>query len=474
MSVGAKLSEIIADLSGVWLESGLMLGAILILIIGLITNNKTVIKVLFLAILSFGFIIISNQQETGVLMLKSIFIDPMVVGYEWVFLMVAALILLFPRKSDHAAEFYFLMLSVVIGALFMVKANNLLMIYLSIELTSFASYILTNFGFKKRSFEAGIKYLMFGAISSAIMLLGLGLIYGTANGFYITDWSAVSFQSLGSQVGFFFTIIGLFFKISIVPAHIWVPATYQEAPTDAVALLSIVPKIAGILLLKRFFESAAFPDTDWVIQVTLLLGILTIVIGTLGAFRQSNVRRMISFGAIAHSGFLLPFALIHSETSDASLWYYTVTYAIMNVAVFLLLDSYERKKLVEIEAYSQSNDAWMGVLYTLVLVSLIGLPPLAGFTAKLFLFSMLFEASGLVLNSFMWYLIVALIATVGSLFFYFQIPRHLFLSKRDDSKSIHFDFSTKIMVTLFCIVLLLLFFVPQLVLEMQQMLIQRP
>ncbi|MEQ9008980.1 MAG: proton-conducting transporter membrane subunit, partial [Ekhidna sp.] len=274
------------------------------------------------------------------------------------------------------------------------------------------------------------------------------------------------------QVGFVLLLVGIFFKISIAPAHLWVPATYQEAPADATAFMSIVPKLAALVLLKRIFDLQIFVSDHWVYSLVLGLGILTIIVGTLGAFRQRNARRMISFGAIAHSGFLLPFALIQSSTAYESFWYYSVVYAVMNMAAFYLLDMYERKGIDEIDDYKQtSKSVWVGATFSLILVSLVGLPPLAGFTAKLFQFTTLWEGYSSFGNSQMlWYLIVSVIATVGSLFFYLRIPREIFLSKSEDTQSINLNLSTKILATLFCIVLLLLFFVPQMVMEAQQLL----
>ena len=260
------------------------------------------------------------------------------------------------------------------------------------------------------------------------------------------------------------------FKASIVPFHIWVPATYQSAPNDATAILSIVPKLGALVLLQRVFQSA--PDS-WILNLCLMLGILTIVFGTFSALKQSNTRRLISFGAIAHSGFLLPLALMNSETSDQVFWWYAAVYAIMNLTIFFFLDEFERSDFFNLMDYASIGDKipLIGISLTIVLISLIGLPPLAGFTAKLFLFTSLWEYYLIDSNPmFLSYLLVAIFATVISLFFYLRIPYQMFLVKTETSKSIDFSFSTKIIATLFSIVLILLFFVPQILTEMQQLL----
>ncbi|SNS82169.1 NADH dehydrogenase subunit N [Ekhidna lutea] len=471
MNLIDQLNGILADLQGVWAESALMLGAIAVLVLGLARSGRA-IKALFLIVLIFACYLNLTNGLRGDILSGSLFLSVHTSTFGILFLITASFLLLFKRGDKHSTEFYFFILSMLTGSLLMMKANSLLIIYLSIELVSFSSYILTNFSFKKKGFEASIKYLLFGAICSAIMLFGLGIIYGSTSTFLVSEWNSETFSALLPQVGFILLLVGIFFKISIAPAHLWVPATYQEAPADATAFMSIVPKLAALVLLKRIFEGQIFTSNHWIYSLVLGLGILTIVAGTLGAFRQSNARRMISFGAIAHSGFLLPLTLIQSTTASESLWYYSVVYAIMNMVTFYLLDVHERNGIVEIDDYKQtSRSVWIGAIFSLILVSLVGLPPLAGFTAKLFLFTTLWEGYSLLENSQMlWYLIVAVIATVGSLFFYLRIPRAIFLSQSTDNQSINLNLSTKILATLFCIVLLLLFFAPQLVMEAQQLL----
>lgn len=466
-----RLNGILSDLQGTWTESTLMLGAIAILLLGLI-HAGTITKALFFIVLVLGIYLNLSNQLSGEILSGALSLTDQTFAFGTLFMIVGVMLLLFKRAKEHSTEYHFFILAMLTGSLLVMKANSLLIIYLAIELVSFSSYILTNFSFKKKGFEASIKYLLFGALCSAIMLFGLGVIYGSTGTILVSEWTSDLFTPLFPQVGFVMLLIGIFFKISIAPAHLWVPATYQEAPADATAFMSIVPKLAALVLLKRIFDLQIFSTDQWVYSLVLGLGILTIVAGTLGAFRQSNARRMVSFGAIAHSGFLLPFALIQSEIAAESFWYYGVIYAVMNMAAFYLLDIHEQKGIFEIADYKQtSKSVWIGVVFSLVLVSLVGLPPLAGFSAKLFLFTTLWEGYSTVENSQMlWYLMFAVIATMGSLFFYLRIPREIFMSKSEDNRSMNLNLSTKIVATLFCIVLLLLFFAPQMVMEAQHLL----
>ncbi|GAB4246608.1 MAG: NADH-quinone oxidoreductase subunit N [Ekhidna sp.] len=470
MNMDALLNEIIGNLYQVLPESSLMVGAILILMVGLLKQHEWQVRSLFFASVVAAFYLRFYVSDTGLALANSLHFTSFSKPFELLFLLVLGAGLIFKRTS-HLPEYYFLILAMGVGSLFMAKANSFLLIYLSVELVSFSSYILTGFAFNQKGAEAGIKYLLFGAITSAFMLVGLGLVYGTTGSFYLTDWQMGTFEHVLPKIGLLFFIFGILFKISLLPFHIWVPATYQVAPTDAVALMSIVPKIAGLLLLRRVLTNASLMQTDWLLTLIWCLGIATMITGTFGALRQSNTRRMVSFGAIAHSGFLLPFALINGTTGEEAFWWYAVVYAIMNLAVFFLLQAFEAKDIHRNEQYAlASRQTLMGGVMTLVMISLVGIPPLAGFTAKFFLFSALWQGFTTSASTIqLIYLLTAAGATVASLFFYLRPAYYLFL-KSESPTSVEWRISTKIVATIFAVSLLLLFFVPKLVVLMHQLL----
>ncbi|MEQ9405541.1 MAG: proton-conducting transporter membrane subunit [Cyclobacteriaceae bacterium] len=473
MNLEDQLTEIINNLQFLKVESTLMLGAILLLVGGMITKSGILIKSVYAGVILLAFYFNWQGLAVGSTLSESLFLTSTSQHFTAIFLLSSLIILLYKRADEHATEFYFLILSLIVGSLFIMKANSFLVTYLAVELTSFGAYILTNFSFKKKAHEAGIKYLLFGALSSAIMLFGFGLIYGISGSFYLSELGSFDLELVGNA-GILMMLFGLFFKASIVPLHVWVPATYQEAPNDATAILSIVPKLGALVLIQRIYSIV---QSEWILNLCLILGMLTILSGVLSALRQSGARRMISFGAIAHSGFLFPFALILSETSIQAFWWYAVAYAIMNVAVFYFLEEFESRGLDRLEDFSGlgDNNPIMFVSVTVLLISLIGLPPVAGFTAKFFLFTTLWEqyqSDGQLI--FIACLVVAVFATVISLFFYLRIPYYLFLVKEQTSRSIEFSFWTKFIATLFSIVLLLLFFVPQILTVMQQLLKSTP
>lgn len=473
MKLQDQLHEILIDLFLAGTESALMLGAIVLLLVGLVSNKSWILKSVFTSTIVIAIYLNLQITDTGFFLSQGLYTTAEIGSFTSIFLLYGIFILLFPR-TKHATEFYFLILALLVGSIFMMKVNNLLLIYLAIELVSFVSYILTGFSFKKEGFEASIKYLLFGALSTAIMLTGLGLVYGTTGGFYLADWSQQGFDSLISQVGLLFVVFGILFKTSILPFHIWTPATYQFAPVDLVAILSIVPKIAGFILLKRVLIHSGLAYDHPIMNTLLILGMCTIIIGTLGALRQIDARRMISFGSIAQSGFLLGLLLTPVYNQDA-FWWYAAVYGIMNYGAFFLIGQFESLSVFSIKDYSRSKkETLIGVSLSLILISLVGLPPLGGFTAKLFLFSTLWEgyqATGFAM--LVLYLGVSVLATIASLFFYLKIPKNIFLSEeisRVSEGAIVFSSRSKIIATIFAITLLMLFFVPKLVMSLQPLL----
>lgn len=474
MTIKNQLDQIIADLSVLSTESILVVGSILLLLIGIVSKSNQIQKLTFGAILLVALGVNAFSESIGLALSDSLFIEYESILFTSLFLGFGMILLAFQRQ-EHSNEFFFLIISLMVGASFMMKANSLLLIYLSVELVSLVSYTLTAFSFTTKGLESSIKYLIFGAVSTALMLIGLGFIYGSG-GLLMSAWTIEVFEGLPSQVGLLLLIFGIFFKIGIFPFHIWIPATYQTGPIDAVAIISIVPKLAGVVLLRKVIIFSGLNSAHWIMDAVMVAGIATMILGTLSSLRQTQTRRLISFGSVAHSGFILGF-IIAPQTSYnfEAFWYYSVVYGFMNLGVFYLLDCYEKVGIYLNHEYQSTREQWvMGSMFTLVLMSLVGLPPLAGFSAKLFLFSSIWQtfeitSSNLVIT----YFFVAVLTSVAALFFYLQVPRNIFLLS---STEIHpesskiFSLRSKIVSTFFGITLLILFFVPKLVVSLAHLL----
>ena len=232
----------------------LMGGSIVLLLIDLVIRRKEANLIAFVLVLLLALSFCGVESENVVAFSDTMAFDPLQSIVRMILIGALVWVAVYPGSFHQPMEYYFLLIGVLVGSLFLISVNNLLMAYLALELTSFSSYIVTNFNFKKRSFEAGLKYLLFGGISSATTLYGISLIYGMSGSLTLSQISFTESDPV-MAVATILVLAGIFFKTSIIPFHIWVPSTYEEAPTGAVAVFSIIPKVAGFLLLKRLTQS---------------------------------------------------------------------------------------------------------------------------------------------------------------------------------------------------------------------------
>lgn len=460
-----QLKDIIGDLGFLSFEISLAAGAIFILILGLLVKHKLAYKVGFIAVLLLALLLLSFGQEEATLLGGNVQFNDLGALLKALFVFTAIWIVFYPTAENHGSEYYFLMLSMILGSALMLGANNLLVIYLVIELTSFASYSLTNFDFNKKSFEAGMKYLLFGGVSSALALYGASILYGYSGTLSLSEMDfGVIENSAFLNLGMILFIGGVLFKVSVVPFHIWVPSSYEATPTDAVAVLSVIPKIAGFVLLNRVLDALNVYDFSWLLNAVTIMGIATIAMGTLGALRQTNVKRLIAYGAVAHSGFLMAAVLIPFENGMSAFVWYAVVYALMNIAIFFVVSIFESKGIISVNQFAglYKQEVYMGVIWVLLLIALIGLPPTSGFTIKLYLFAVMWEwyqsvGDPLVLI----YLVLAVVSVVFSLFFYLKIPYQLFLKDRQNINYSQSSLSQRVIATIFTLLVLWLFFSPK-------------
>jgi NADH-quinone oxidoreductase subunit N len=321
----------------------------------------------------------------------------------------------------------------------MAMATNLLMIYLSVEFVSVCSYIMAAFlTGSQRSEESGMKYALFGAVASAVMLYGISLLYGftgTLDVLSIEFLEGLSHVNiLSSAVAVLFTLAGLAFKVSMFPMHGWVPDVYEGAPTPVTAFLSVAPKAAGFALLLRFVSALSSEFSLLSLENSIaVLAIVTMTLGNFAALWQSNIKRLMSYSAIGQSGFLLMGIAAYSITGQTAILFYLIAYTIANLGAFLVIGYFSNTfHSEELEDYKG-----MGIKYPVAsacmvvfLVSLIGIPPAAGFLAKFFIFSATAESYLLSKNILLLIMLVAaVINTVVSLFYYFKIPQNLYLRK---------------------------------------------
>ena len=368
--------------------------------------------------------------------------------FKVIFVLTALLVALFSIrnplvKAAGEGEYCTLLLTGTLGCFLMAAASDFLMVYLSIELVSIASYVMVGFYRKDRkSAEAALKYVIYGAVASGLMIFGLSFLYGLAGSTqYGQVYAALAAKSQGgavSTVSFVFSFLlvlaGFGYKIACFPFHMWCPDVYEGAPTPITAFLSVGPKAAGIAALVQFFYANlsvpgaggtfhALAGTHWP-WVLALVSVATMTVGNLGAVPQTNVKRMLAYSSIAHAGYLLmPFVMMTNEGLQGILLY-LVVYLLMNMGAFLALIAVAEKGGGE-ELKDFRGLGWkcptVAVPMAIFLFSLTGLPPLAGFIGKVWLFMPVIE------GKWYWLAVAGVLNSVVSLYYYAKVVRAMFL-----------------------------------------------
>jgi NADH-quinone oxidoreductase subunit N len=341
------------------------------------------------------------------------------------------------RRQRLPTEWYAMLIGSVLGLFLLTMAVNLLAIYLSLELVSIASYLLAGLAADRRASEGGLKYLLFGAVSSAIMLYGMSLLYGMTGTLDITSTVfGIELAKNGAValVALLLTTVGVLFKLSAVPFHIWTPDVYEAAPVPVAAFFSIGPKAAALLALMRLLQALPIGDVQTPLAVMALAGIL---IGNLSALRQTDAKRLLAYSGIAQAGFLLVGVVAMTETGFEAATFYAATYLFISLAAFFLIDA-----LAPPMAPAQTLagtfriadfagryvvSPLLAVGLVVVALALTGLPPTVGFTAKLLTFTALFDAWQTTHNPWLgWLFGLGLANSVIALFYYLKIPFLLF------------------------------------------------
>ena len=345
-------------------------------------------------------------------------------------------------KQVHQGEFYTLLLTCALGIFFMASSSNLLMAYLSLELVSLTSYVLTGFlPHNRRSSEAALKYLIYGGVASGTMIYGMSWIFGMAGSLdYAAIQTALAQDGINKAalfIAFVFIMAGFGYKIVFVPFHMWSPDVYQGAPTPFTAFLSVASNAAGIAIMIRFFfpgVSRALPGGDWAFvsgvewpHVLLFVSMITMTLGNLCALNQKNLKRMLAYSGIAHAGYMLMGLAVLTNDGLSAILFYVVVYLIMNLGAFLVVGMVANVTGDE-EIESYRGLAWRGAALpaaclAIFLFSLTGLPPFAGFIGKFFLFAAVLKEGG----AFVMLAVVAILNSVISLYYYAKVVKTMFL-----------------------------------------------
>ena len=385
-------------------------------------------------------------------------VDSFAYFFKLVIIISAILVVVFSLSSAELnsagrrlGEYYSLLVALTLGMVLMAGASNLLMMYLALELSSISSYILSGYTREAPdSSEASLKYVIYGAFSSGLMLYGISIIYGLTGSLDIYSINQAlaqgNYNSIALLIAGVLTIAGFGYKISAVPFHFWTPDVYEGAPITITAFLSVASKAGGFAMMIRFFKVTfidssvvALPVGMWAslkgfewYNLIAVLSVLTMTFGNLVAIWQNNLKRLLAYSSIAHAGYMLMGLAVLSNDGLAAIMLYFVVYLFMNLGAFYIV------MLIANQTGSEDIEDYKGlgprapfitVALAIFLISLTGLPPTAGFVGKLYLFAALLN------HGWLWLALVGALNSVISLYYYVRIFRNLYLRSSDQEQT---------------------------------------
>ncbi|MEM7290616.1 MAG: NADH-quinone oxidoreductase subunit NuoN [Pseudomonadota bacterium] len=423
-------------------ELWLSLGVMALLMIGVFTGERAYAQVtgLSLALVVAAGLLLFFMPERGEAMNGAFILDE----FAWLMKLLAiigsgvAIIMsvnFMKREGVINFEFPVLVITATLGMMLMISANHLITLYLGLELQSLSLYVLAAINRDSvRSTEAGLKYFVLGALSSGMLLYGASLIYGfTGHMDFIGIAEAISGsgRSLGLIFGLVFLLAGIAFKISAVPFHMWTPDVYQGSVSPITAFFAAAPKIAAMAMLVRVVIGAFEPVTpDWQ-QILVFISIASMALGAFAAIGQTNIKRLMAYSSIGHMGYALVGLSAGTQSGVSGVILYMLIYMVMTIGTFACIIAMRRKEgtveeISDLSGLAQRNPL-MALALTLLMFSLAGIPPLAGFFAKYFVFVAAIEAGLYVLA------VIGVLASVVGAYYYLRIIKIMWFDEPADS-----------------------------------------
>jgi NADH-quinone oxidoreductase subunit N len=359
--------------------------------------------------------------------------DWLAFAFKMFFLFASAITALFFMDAERLgkrAESYLLLLAATIGMSLMASASDLVMLYLAIETTSLPMYVLSGFMLEDdKSTESGFKYLLFGAMSSAVFLYGLSLVYGFSGTTHFENMRSYFTTLNPISVGvLFLLVVGLGFKVSLVPFHFWAPDTYEGAPTPVAGILSTASKAAGLAVLVRLFITA-FPQVGANWQLILaVMSTLSMTLGNLVALTQKNIKRLLAYSSIAHAGYALIGLVANNQLGIEGVVYYLIAYIVTNLAAFGIVATFGRVAgSDDVRAYDglSRRSPYLALAMLIAFLSLAGMPPFGGFIAKILVFAAAIQAG------WVWLVVVGIINSVVGVYYYLTVMKYVYLYRME-------------------------------------------
>ena len=415
----------------------LLVAAIVILAFSFFASNKHVLGALAVsATIAASLCLPQSHRADSAPFFNMLTGDSFSLFFKEISLFVTGLVILLSMgyvelTEKYIGEYYFLLLNGAIAMLLAVSSNNLLMVYLSLEMLSLISYMLVAFlRNNPLSSEGALKYFLFGALSTGIMLYGISLAYGL---FGTTDLSAISKALNAGQVDrpvslilLILILAGIGFKCTMVPFHMWVPDVYQGAPTAVTAFISVGPKAVGFAVLLRIFASCFSPlYANWA-HLMMVISIFTMTIGNVIAISQTNIKRMLAYSSIAQAGYMLIGFVAGNASGMEGVLYYILAYALMNLGAFgcvILVSNSIGSNTIEDYAGLHKKDPVTAFMLSVFLLSLVGVPPLAGFWGKFLVFTAAIESNFILLA------IAGVINSIVAAYYYMRVIKFMYLEE---------------------------------------------
>ena len=455
-------------------EIFISLSIMFLLIVGVFKNNSSkLIQNISLIVLLTTAVITFNENlgiNKTTLFNNSVIIDYLSSFMKIVTLIAAFLVLVVSSNylkslNIFKIEYPILILSSVLGMMIMISSNDLIVFYMGLELQSLALYVLATFNRDQiKSSEAGLKYFVLSALSSGLLLYGCSLIYGFTGS---TNFDVIANQLNSSEYaltfGIVFILVGLAFKISAVPFHMWAPDVYEGSPTSVTLFFTMVPKIAALTVFIRFLYVPFLNLIDQWQMILIFLSIASMLFGAIAAIGQTNLKRLIAYSSISHIGYALAGLATGSNEGIQSSVIYITIYILMNLGFFscLLMMKRNNEYYENIDDLSglSKNHPLLSLSMLLILFSLAGIPPLAGFFAKFYVFKAVVEQS-------MYFLaIVGLLSTVVAAFYYLRIIKIIYFDKEKEKFDKNHNAWLKFSLALSTISILFYFIFPSKIIE---------
>ncbi len=362
-------------------------------------------------------------------------VDGFAVFFNWIFLVAAVIVAAVSYKyleiaGEHHGEYYGLILFAQAGMYFLAAGTDLITLFMGLELMALSFYVMVGFlKSERRSNEAALKYLLLGAFATGFLAYGFSVMYGISGSTRLADIAAaISARSAWDPVvllALATTAVGLLFKISAVPFHMWAPDAYEGAPTTVTAYLAVASKAAGMAFLLRIFTGPlASARAAWE-PVLALVAVATLTLGNLAAINQTNIKRLLAYSSISHAGYMLLGLIAGNQTGLNGVAVYVMVYTFMNLGAFLVLVALRREDIIgdrleDIDGLMHKSPGY-AVLMLIFLLSLAGIPPTAGFLGKYYIFLSLIQSGHYVLA------VIATLYVAVAIYYYFRIVRAMFV-----------------------------------------------